>query len=379
MKPLCVMTSVAICLGLSIGAGSAVAQDVPAAEVKVQVNAPGIQALRYQVNDVQGRVKVARIGAEPANEKAWRQIVKGELLGPGLQIRTFFRSKLKLVAYPSDPPTVMLIERSTLMSISELRFEKNDKGEKTAKSRLGLGYGAIRCGVDEGRVRSDMEIAMPGATLSKKGTDIFRVWVYGQRWGMSLSSLGRGQIQAIQNLRSGLAGQRSNLFGGLRTRNLFPGQSVTDRMLRTIETTVFDRTVNINDLFGLQDTELWFNSLYGNGLGFLVAGSNFLNIRTATKREVLPDDVSTGMNDVIAMGGSTSGGGLALQQAINNLRNQNQVHANNSGDFGIGGGILPAFFGATAKPRIMTPRLPDLGRAMQKMMRKQSHIDRKRR
>lgn len=330
-------------IGVSIlVSGSAFAADVTTAAPTTPAAAPSAakkDSLRYQVVACDGKASVAAIGADPASDAGWRAIKVGEYLSAGQQVRTGARQVVQLVAVPSDPPTVIQIEKMSHVQISDLEFRNGDQG-KEAYSRMQIGYGAVRAGVAEGATRSNMEIASPGATLSKKGTDIFRFWYYNQNdWGMSLSDRGRGLIQAIQNRQNfGITG------GGLpgsNSRFVRPGQSVNQEMLRTIETEIFNRFVNVNDLYGLTNGDIKLISLWGNGLNIRGLNGNIIQLRDVTGT----DGDMDGVNPIKSMfsTGVNNGTTLQLQQAIDRIRiNQRRnPHGNNAGDFGIGQGTVP--------------------------------------
>lgn len=292
-------------------------------------------ALRYQVVEMSGKVRVAEIGVDPKAPTGWRDIKVGEFLIAGQQVNTGLRARAKLVAVPSNPPTVMLIEPLTSVQISDLEFRKGAQGDE-AYSRLQIGYGAVRAGVAEGSTRSNMEIATPGATLSKQGTDIFRIHYYSQNdWGMSLSDKGRGLIQAIQNRQA--AGLNRGL-PGFQSRFVRPGQSVNQEMLRTIETEVFNRFVNVNDLYGLTTGEIKLISLWGTGLNIRGLEGNIIELRDVTGRDGIINPEKQG-----AIVGVNNGTTLQLQQAIDRIKlnQRRQPRGNSAGDFGIGQGTVP--------------------------------------
>lgn len=229
-------------------------------------------SLYYEVVQAKGAADVAALDADPMLKEGWTRLKVGDRLVAGQQVRTSLRGALRVTAVPSDPPTVMLIERSTLIAITELAHTGD-----TAKSRISLGYGAIKAGVSEGTTRSDMEIEAPVATLSKRGTDIFRFEYRNNRFKMELSAQGRGLVEAIQT--------RAGEFGGrnrIKSRFLTPGQWISHQMLRAIDEVSFDRSVNIGDVFGLQDMEkllaqssgLQFLSLNGNNLAVALDPQN---------------------------------------------------------------------------------------------------------
>jgi len=289
-------------------------------------SAVGDSSLRYEVVAVKGNVRISQIGLDPKQTEGWSKVQIGDLLGAGLQIHVPFRGAVKLTARPSEPPTVILIERGSLVAITELML---DPRQNAAKSRVKLAYGAVRAGVAEGDVRSDMEIESPVATLSKRGTDIFRFEYYDGRFRMELSEQGRGLIQAIQT--------RGGSFGSLdRTRSHFltPGQFVTQQMMRAIENVQFDRTVNFNDAFGLGELDMLFTMNNGSGLGALLpVGSsnvaNFMDSPTSTGQiGVLPEFEPSTMVTTMS---------FFTQQL--QLRTR---HDQRSGDFGIGQSGLPS-------------------------------------
>lgn len=293
------------------------AQDVAATTAPASQPQPGDESLVYEVVEVAGSVKVAPIGMDPIKDAAaWRQVLPGESLGRGQQIRTVWRSKLKLVARPADPPTVILLENSSRMTIEDLAIRNG-----AAVSRLGLGYGAIRAGVAEGGVRSDMQIATPQAVLSKRGTDIFRVEYMNGRFNMSLSEQGRGLLQAIQLQLS----NRGDVIG-MKSRFVTPGQQVTHRMAQAIESMTFDRDININDIFGLVGNDKLFTMLNDRGFGFLLpfngAGNNIFNGQGATQ------------------GGEST---VAFNNGLFNTQSQG-VRSITDGNFGVGQGSLPNLF-----------------------------------
>ncbi|MCZ6681751.1 MAG: hypothetical protein O7B26_01130 [Planctomycetota bacterium] len=351
---------------LSIVAAPALAQ--APADPKVPAKAVDAKQLSYQVIAITGKVRVAKFGADPQSDVGWRPVKKGELLGRGLQILTSMRSKLKLAAYPNKPPTVILIEQLSLVGINDLRFEGG-----AAKSRLGLGYGAIRAGVAEGEIRSDMKIECPTATLSKKGTDIFRFEYRNNRWSMSLSPLGRGQIRAIQNRYSGIVGGRRWTSGSMRTRNVFPGQLVTQAMARTIDTTAFSRNINVQDAFGLQDIEIKLLELYGNGRGVRLLGGNAIDVQNPNQGSQL---TGAGQMSTSTDMGRATGVNTFLRNIFDQFQAQNAVRPHPGGDFGIGQLPFIPIGGQTATQRSITGSA--LQRANMKKVRMQAFSGHKR-
>jgi hypothetical protein len=305
---------------------AAVAQtrDVPATRPAGKTDG----SLLYQVVQVKGKVRIGPTGLNPLLSKGWSRVQVGDHVGPGKQICVPFRGAVKLVACPAKPPTVILLERGTLLNFAELSLRGG-----VAKTRIELRYGAIRAGVAEGQTRSDMEIKAPIATLSKRGTDIFRFEYRNRRFVMSLTEHGRGMIQAIQ-MQSVAFGARARL----RSRLVTPGQYVTHQMARAIDNVQFDRQINVGDMFGLQGLDQLATLLNDSGLGFLIPqGTNLVNHLDT----VSPDGQ---LNEVPLFDPDASG----IDATLARPAFPTTVHQN-AGDFGIGQGVIPGVFGFGAK------------------------------
>ena len=119
--------------------------------------AEGVALLVYEVYEVQGQVRVGPTDADPELDEGWRPVQKEDQILAGQKIFVPNKARLKLVARPADPPTVIMLEPNTLINVSELTITNG-----AAVSRIDLGYGAIRAGVAEGTVRSDMQIRLRG-------------------------------------------------------------------------------------------------------------------------------------------------------------------------------------------------------------------------
>ncbi|MBX3394386.1 MAG: hypothetical protein KF841_03360 [Phycisphaerae bacterium] len=280
---------------------------------------PGEESLVYEVVEIAGKPLVGPIGTNILKDYAqWRPIQVGEALGRGQQIHAPARAKVKMVARPADPPTVILVEPGSMVAIEDLAIRNG-----AAVSRLGLGYGAVRAGVAEGQVRSDMEIASPQAVLSKRGTDIFRLEYVNGRFRMSLSDQGRGMLQAVQLRYS----NRGDVIG-MKSRLVTPGQQVTQRMAQAIDSMTFDRDININDVFGLVGNDRLFTMLNDRGFGFLLPFNG-------TAAEIFGGPTVTGQDGRKNLFGTNP---FSLpSQGVRSIRD---------GDFGIGQAGLPDLFGS---------------------------------
>lgn len=177
-----------------------------------------------------------------------RPLEVGESLPPGAILRTGLRSRVVL-AFGED--TAVVVEQLTVASIDQF-FRSGE----TKVTRLGLGHGAIRAGVAETTLRSDMTIVTPTATLSKKGTMDFGIQYE--------PSTGRFRIYLD---REGLVEALNRMTGESQT--VHPGQYVTDIMQKWIDTALDDRWVPVVDTMGLTGAEEMFARLHETGLGVL--------------------------------------------------------------------------------------------------------------
>jgi hypothetical protein len=220
--------------------------------------APG-EPMQARVVKLTGQVQYARTDAQ-GNAGEWQEAKLNDLLPAGTRIRTRLRSKVVL-AFGDD--SVVLIDRATLASIEQFH-----RVADTKHVRLGLGHGAVRAGVAETTLRSDMTIETPTATLSKRGTIGFGIEYE--------PSTGRFRVFLADE---GLVNALNKLTG--ESRDLYPGQYVTQEMIRWIETAVFDRHVALADLFGPDEAEKLFNALHSSGIGVVEPGGGMTTFNVA--------------------------------------------------------------------------------------------------
>ncbi len=297
--------------------GSVIGDETP-------VSQPAAQdaSLVFEVTSVEGKVRVAPIGTDVMRDAGWTIVKQGEFIRAGQQVRVPIRSRVKLTARPAEPPTVLLIESSTTVSFSELELR-----DGVARSRIQLPYGAVKAGVAEGEVRSDMEIEAPTATLSKKGTDIFGMEVHADgRFTMFLSPQGRGLVQGILN--------QSSAYGSsqVQSRFLTPGQWISQQMMRAIENMPFDQKVLVSDPYGLVGADQLFALLNDRGgISFLLpTGSSPWSILGGpSQRDGLTTNPTTPGDSLQNLGSNLFGTGTG------------QIRGVPGGDFGIGQGALP--------------------------------------
>ncbi len=268
-----------------------------------------VDPMQARIIKLSGSAQYARVD-EAGETGTWQSAKVGDVLPAGTRLRTRLRSQVVL-AFGDD--SVVLIDRATLASIDQFH-----RSGDTKVVRLGLGHGAIRAGVTETTLRSDMTIETPTATLSKKGTIDFGI-EYEPSTGRFRIFLAReGLVEALNKLRQ-------------ERRYVLPGQYVTEVMARWIQTATFDRHVAMADLFGVNDNEKWFNALNSSGLGVVEPGGGTLagNLGPRHGNQFGGTQFTGGALPFIPI--LPGAGGVARPE----------------GNFGTGGAIVPRIFGGT--------------------------------
>lgn len=256
------MKTCTLLLSILSGAVMVFAQ-VPASQPVVATDQPAatqpageVQVLEATVVKVERDVTCAQVGPD-GKPGPFKPVKVGDRLPAGTIVRTGLRSKVMLT-FGDD--TIVLIERVTLASIDQF-YHAGD----TRKLQLGVGRGMIRATTVETTLRSDMTIACPAATLSKRGTQDF-----GLRY-----EAGTGHYTIWLN-QEGLV----HAFDWLRNtgRDVQPGQYVTQALMRWIETLTLDRYVPVVDAWGTTDAERWFDAHFaGTGFGVVNPGGGSTN------------------------------------------------------------------------------------------------------
>jgi len=269
--------------------------------------AEDVDAMSARIVQLAGRVQVARVDA--AGEiGSWEDARVGDQLPAGTRIRTRLRSQVVLMF---GDASVVLIDRATLASIDQFH-----RSGDTKFVRLGLGHGAIRAGVAETTLRSDMTIETPTATLSKKGTIDFGIEYEPSSGRFRIFLAREGLVEALNKL----TGER---------RAVLPGQYVTQAMIRWITTATFDRRVALADLFGLTGSEKWFNAMNGSGRGAVEPGGG-----------MQAGNVGPGQ------GGQTSTGTGSQFTRLGRMTTITPGAIERpEGNFGTGGAVVPRLFG----------------------------------
>lgn len=151
------MVTIAACLWiLSLATVPTMAQlDDPNASANS--SAPTGQALQATIHQVTGgSVQYSTDG------QSWNKAQQGVTLGRDGMIRTGFASTCQLQFGDHT-----LVDIQPLSSVRVADYISTGEGEKV---RANLQYGAIRCGVEKGRVKADTHISTPVSTLAIRGT-----------------------------------------------------------------------------------------------------------------------------------------------------------------------------------------------------------------
>lgn len=215
-----------------------------------QPAAAGEQAITARVIDVRGDVQHA-----PLDGTNWQPCKLNDEYPPQTQIRTGLRSSIKLQIGDEQPYTVVVVE-----AVGKTILSEAVKTSDTKRVRIGVGYGKIRAGVAEGGLQSDFTVDTPVATLSKKGTWNFGAYYERGTERFEFFLLDRGLIEVLDRM----SGQ---------SRQLTPGEFVTQAMLRWADEAQLRTSVPITDILGQEDVAVAFNDMKTDGLGVLGPGS----------------------------------------------------------------------------------------------------------
>jgi hypothetical protein len=208
---------------------------------------------------------------------AFRPVKVGDRLTTGTLIRTGLRSKVVLTFGDN---TVVLIDRVTLASIDEFQ-----RAGDTRHLQLGLGHGLIRAATVETTLRSEMTIASPVATLSKRGTLDFGMRYEAGTGRYTIWLNDRGLVDAYDWLQN-------------THRTIQPGQYTTQALLRWIETLTLDRHVTVVDAWGTTGTERQFDAFFvGQGRGVVNPGAGSGNFTDTFTPSNQPGFNPTGTNN----------------------------------------------------------------------------------
>jgi hypothetical protein len=248
---LCALVVVpAIC---ATGGGAALAQGAPASQqAEAAATVPdGASQIEALVIELKGRAQHAPVGTAVTDVAAWQSVQANDHYPGGTLIRTGLGSNVTLQFGTEQPYTVVMLERMTLASIASLYKTNQEK-----VSSLHVNYGAVRGGVSEGGLRSSFVVDSTVATLTKRGTWGFRLFVERGTGRYEISLAETGMVEALNNITR----ERQSIVGG---------QYVTESMRRWVEQASFDRAITLQDRFGLTNEEFQFKALYDGGLAVM--------------------------------------------------------------------------------------------------------------
>lgn len=136
---------------------------------RVQAAVAKVQALQAVVTEVKGK----NVQLSLDEGKSWQGAAKGVKLGQGSLVRTGFASRCE-VSFAGH--SVVQVE-----PLSSLRVADYAGTASKQKVRAHLRYGAVRCGVEKGRIKTDTKISTPVSTLSIRGTLVYVEYDAGRR------------------------------------------------------------------------------------------------------------------------------------------------------------------------------------------------------
>lgn len=236
-----------------------------------------------KVIELKGDVRFAPLGSTD-----YKPARVGDEFPPETVVLTGLRSSAVLKIGEDDTYTAVVIDPASKTLLSELFVTQEKK-----QVRIGVGYGQVRAGVVEGGLKSDFTVSSPVATLSKRGT-----------WGFGLY-MQRPDTFEIFLLDQGLVDAFDKASGGHRL--VLPGELVDKTMKRWAELANRLSNVPMIDVLGQSDVDVAYNRLQQDGLRVLnpEGGStiilNLSNASAATNfaqlaRQALPQNFVSGNN-----------------------------------------------------------------------------------
>lgn len=222
----------------------------------VEADKEAVEPLPAVVIEVSGSVERAAPGVSPLDDKGWTPVKWKDRLEPKTQIRTGLRSYVHL---QFGKTTVVAIRSATHASIDQIY-----RSATTEHVRLGLGYGTVRGGSIEGKIRSDVVVDSPVATLAKRGTEGWQMQVEAMTGRFKISLADYGLVEAMQKLRSA---RRTS-------RTVRPGEYVTDSNVANmwIKQDIFDRDVKFYQAEAVSVADADFSTEHNRGYAVVAPG-----------------------------------------------------------------------------------------------------------
>jgi len=259
---------VAVMLGL-IGCISALAQEAdqpppvnqerPPAATQAQPADAGEaeQMPKAVVIEVAGPVEWSLPGLSPLVDEGWTPVQLNDTYEPGTQIRTGLRAHVNL---KFGETTVVSIRSATHASIDQFY-----RSATTETIRVGLAYGTVRGGSTEGPIKADVEVDSTVATLSKRGTEGWQMWVEPSTNRFRVSLAEHGLVDAIQRIAPGRT----------RSKSVRPGEYATPDNIANlwIAQAKFDRNVQFYPAETVTVADARFANRNTGGLGVVAPGA----------------------------------------------------------------------------------------------------------
>jgi len=190
-----------------------------------QTQADQVEVPRAVVIEVAGPVEWSAPGVSPLVDEGWTPVKVDDAYESGTQIRTGLRAHVNL---KFGETTVVSVRSATHASIDQFY-----RSATTETVRVGLAYGTVRGGSTEGPIKADVEVDSTVATLSKRGTEGWQMWVEPATNRFRVSLADHGLVEAIQKMGAGKARSKLVQPGEYATRdniaNLWIAQAAFDR------------------------------------------------------------------------------------------------------------------------------------------------------
>ncbi len=212
------------------------------AVIEDQKTAPAeepVQPLTAVITEISGK----HVQFSTDNGKTFAAAQNGTKLGKDDLVRTGFGSSCK-VSFGGN--SILQIEALSSVRISD--YMGNQKKEIV---RARLQYGAVRCGVEKGRIQSDTKISTPVSTMSIRGTIIYVEYDPGTRRCL-LGVDEDGPAIASTFSRRGCSDCGDSDQPADRNYELSEGMKTNCSLSRYLELVAFDRKVWVtgNHTFG---------------------------------------------------------------------------------------------------------------------------------
>lgn len=218
--------------------------------------AADMEPLPATVIEVHGSVQWARPGVSVLKNEGWNPVKWKDQLTAGTQIRTGLKSWVHL---QFGKTTVVALRSATHASLDQLY-----RSATTEHIKIGLGYGTVRGGSVEGKIRSKVTVDSTVATLAKRGTEGWEMNVEPGTGRFRISLAQHGLVEAIRKLRG----------TGRNSRSVRPGEYVTDINIANmwISQDIFDHNVQFYQADSVTVADLEFTNTNPSGLGVINPG-----------------------------------------------------------------------------------------------------------